>query len=498
MNRKSIPANVLVIHTLLLLAKAALILTWDLELHYEEAQYWLWSKYPDWSYYSKPGMVAWMNWLSTGLWGDTPLGVKFPALVSGWLMGLTTYLLAYELFREYRVSLLASLVLYLMPFYYSVSLFHSTDTFLCAFLLLALLFLYRAAENGRRRNWVLAGAMLGLAMLSKYAAIIFVPASVLYLLLMEKKKAGAWKGWSIAMGTAVVFCLPIVIWNAANDWVTFKHVFTLGGGGATEKVYTLKEQLQAAGEYIGGQAAIISPFLLLILPFARKNGLSRKKRIFLLVLPLVSFFLFLALSLYKQKAANVNWPMSGYVTLPIFFAAALHRFDWRKWFLPLAVFQLALLLMLGYFKNFDLLPFKLKKDPRMDYVGWRQLAREAEKTAQEIDGEKTIFLSANYQVASAVTFYMQEESRREVFSISGGGRMNQLLLWNRAAEFENDPRLTIIYMDKRPMGNAILARFDAIIDSRRVEVKVRDLPPKTFYLYTAKGSRDFSTKVEGY
>lgn len=487
---------ILIIHTILLLLKVILVLNWDLELHYEEAQYWLWSKHLDWSYYSKPGMVAWMNALSTAILGDTEIGVKFPALLAGWLMGIGTYLLSFAIVKEHKISVLASLVLYVMPFYYSVTFFHSTDTFLCAFLLFAVLFFWRATEKNQILDWILTGIMLGLAMLSKYAALFFVPYSILYLLATQPRTA-SWKKWFMAMGIAAVFCLPILLWNIENNWVSFKHVFTLSQEEG-QIYYTFRDELQALGEYAGGQAAIISPFLLVLLLFVRKVDFSWREKSFLLFFPAVSFFFFLCLTIYKQDDANINWPMFGYVTLPVFFAYAFRQIGWRKWLLPLGILQLILLLGIGFFRNGDLLPFKLKSDPRMDYVGWREMAQEVESAKQETRGEKTIILASNYQTASAVTFYLQEISQDEVYYISDGRRMNQLFLWNQLEAFKNDALLNIIYIDKNPIKEVIANQFDAIVSEKRVEVKVADMAPRNFYLYRAKGSRDFNTRPRGF
>jgi len=58
------------------------------DLSTEEAQYWLWSKNLDLSYYSKPPMVAYMNAVSTSILGDTEIGVRINAILLGFGIGL--------------------------------------------------------------------------------------------------------------------------------------------------------------------------------------------------------------------------------------------------------------------------------------------------------------------------------------------------------------------------------------------------------------------------
>lgn len=55
-------------------------------LFYDEAYYYHWSLNPDWGYYSKPPMVAWIINVTTALFGDNDFAVKCSAPV---LYGLT-------------------------------------------------------------------------------------------------------------------------------------------------------------------------------------------------------------------------------------------------------------------------------------------------------------------------------------------------------------------------------------------------------------------------
>jgi hypothetical protein len=57
----------------------------------DEAYYWLWSRFPDWSYFDHPPLTAWLIWGSTALLGPTPLAVRLPAHVC---LGLALLLVA--------------------------------------------------------------------------------------------------------------------------------------------------------------------------------------------------------------------------------------------------------------------------------------------------------------------------------------------------------------------------------------------------------------------
>src|SRR6478609_9280046 len=69
---------------------AYLVFDCPLDLAPDEAHYWHWSRHPDWSYYSKGPLVAWLirgscelfGGLSVRLVGSEMLAVRLPAVLS--------------------------------------------------------------------------------------------------------------------------------------------------------------------------------------------------------------------------------------------------------------------------------------------------------------------------------------------------------------------------------------------------------------------------------
>jgi 4-amino-4-deoxy-L-arabinose transferase-like glycosyltransferase len=54
-----------------------------LDLLGDESYYWDWSRQPDWCYYSKPPMVAWLIGMSTWFLGDYAFTVRLPTVILG-------------------------------------------------------------------------------------------------------------------------------------------------------------------------------------------------------------------------------------------------------------------------------------------------------------------------------------------------------------------------------------------------------------------------------
>src|SRR6266480_4545684 len=62
---------------LLLFVRLAYIAGGKIELTEDESYQWLWSKHPALSYYSKPPLIAYAQFLGTTMWGDNEFGVRF-------------------------------------------------------------------------------------------------------------------------------------------------------------------------------------------------------------------------------------------------------------------------------------------------------------------------------------------------------------------------------------------------------------------------------------
>ena len=61
------------------LLRSVAVITTPLELGVDEAQYWLWSQTPDFGYFTKPPLIAWIIGLAHWLFGHQMWAVRLPA-----------------------------------------------------------------------------------------------------------------------------------------------------------------------------------------------------------------------------------------------------------------------------------------------------------------------------------------------------------------------------------------------------------------------------------
>ena len=99
----------------------------DLDLGFDEAQYWTWSKNLEWGYYSKPPFLAWLINIFTSICGNTEICVRIssPILhsISAFFIGLTCM----NFTRNHLACFIAASIWILVPGISLSSGFISTD-----------------------------------------------------------------------------------------------------------------------------------------------------------------------------------------------------------------------------------------------------------------------------------------------------------------------------------------------------------------------------------
>ena len=304
------------------LLRLSAIFATPLELNPEEAQYWLWSRTLDFGYFSKPPMIAWAIWLTTAIGGDGEPWVRVSAPLFHAVAGLALFGAGRRLYDDWTGVAAAALYM-LMPGVALSSFILATDAPLLCFLALGLL-AYVALQGDGRKPPAAAGlgAALGLAMLSKYAAIYAVIAIGLHLALSrEARQAWSLKTAAAAILTFAVVLAPNVIWNANHHFATIGH--TAANANLGGKLFNPGEMLG----FLGGQFGVFGP-----VPFGALIGgglvLAWRRRLWPQDLMLLCFALpplvVVTIGALLSRA-NDNWAASAYVGGAVLAGALLMR-----------------------------------------------------------------------------------------------------------------------------------------------------------------------------
>ena len=165
-----------------------------LELFYDEAQYWAWSRHLDFGYFSKPGMVAWLIAGTTAVCGDGAACVRLSAPLVHALTAFAVFALGARLY-DARVGFWSALGYALMPAVSLSSLLITTDVPLLLFWTLGLLAGHRLIAAPSAGTAVAYGLAVALGLNAKYAMAYLPLLSFLYVLVDARRRAVLASPW---------------------------------------------------------------------------------------------------------------------------------------------------------------------------------------------------------------------------------------------------------------------------------------------------------------
>jgi len=266
----------------------------------DETYYWDWSRTLASGYFDHPPIIALLIRAGTAIFGDTALGVRFFPILAGTGAALGLMQSARVMAGDDAANL-ATRVFVCLPLA-TVGLVLATPDapMLCAaaWTMYAVIRALRPGDIPRSLDWwVLAGICAGLAMASKYTAVL-LPAALALAFVSHPRlqnKFGEPGPW-LAVLVASLVMAPVLWWNAAHDWVSFR--FQLGHGFGDPKGGALG-LVNRELELIAGQIGLVSPILIYFLVRAIKRSMDPTPDGVRLALGVVSacclvFFLFSA------------------------------------------------------------------------------------------------------------------------------------------------------------------------------------------------------------
>src|SRR6185503_1088047 len=153
---------------------------------FDEAYYWMWSKHLAGGYYDHPPMVAVVIRLGTLIAGDTELGVRLVSILLALPMSWAIFRAASILFGDVRVAATATILLNVTLMASVGTLIVTPDAPLLVASSLVLFCLAKVLATGRGAWWLAVGAAVGAALLSKYTALFFGPAILIWLVSVPK------------------------------------------------------------------------------------------------------------------------------------------------------------------------------------------------------------------------------------------------------------------------------------------------------------------------
>ncbi|MFQ3651517.1 MAG: glycosyltransferase family 39 protein [Gemmataceae bacterium] len=514
-----ITLSVLVVTALLRLL--LLVAGLGLDLSPDEAHYWDWSRHLDWSYYSKGPLVAWiiaastalLGPLSESLTGHLTFAIRAPAVVFGTLMLGSLYVLTVQVCMSRRLGLLVVLGALTHPIVTAGSSLITIDSpYACAWGWACVLALH-AIRTEALWAWFVAGMLVGLGILAKYTMVVFVPCVALYLLLSPPHRRllftpGPW----LLLAVASLAAVPILIWNAQHEWVSFHHVAQLAGLKPREPDQS-STGIHWFGplHYLGGQFVLLlgTWFVLwavAVVRFAPWWEVDEGRR-FLWCLSVPMFLLFLGFS-PKTGGGELNWPVTAYLTGSVL--AAIGYGQWRQvWMHPfigltcmLGLLASGLLyvspalhpmmeLFVGQPTKTNPTPVR-KLDPTCRLRGWRDLAAAVDEICEQLRrrGEDPVLVGTSWTLPGQLGVYCREHPQAYCIGSLQGERLSQYDLWLNPMDHPESFRDRTFVLIGSIYYHTLQA-FEEVEPAQLIRLQVQGRPLAEFPVWVARGFRGF-------
>ena len=337
-------------------------------------------------YFDHPPASWWLSWGAAQLFGtEAPWAVRLPFIL---LFALSQFLLwrISCLVADRQAGFWAVLALNLSPvFGVTTGTWVLPDGPLDAALLGATLCLLHALPAAGRRAlgwWATTGLCAGLALFSKYSAVLSVGGAFLYLLTSRVHRRWLMRPEPyVALVLAAVVFSPVVVWNATHGWASFAF--------QGDRAVGLRFRPLMPVQTLAGEALFVLPWIwipmmiLLTSAFRRGTVWSQRLLAWLAAPPIVGFAL---ISAWSSQRVLYHWAAPGYLMLfPLLGNAVARRSD-RLWvrglFATSAALVLASLAVIATQLNFDWLGGHLRtvlrSDPTAEGLDWTSIDSDLE------------------------------------------------------------------------------------------------------------------------
>lgn len=399
----------------------------------QEAYYWGWSQYLDWSYFDHPPLATYSIAATTHFVGNTVFGVKLSAVVWSIASNLLLARLVMDMFADRRLVLLSLLGLNLSLLYSFFSIVITPDDPLLFGWIGTVWAVWQVRQTGRASWWWLAGLFMGISWMGKYVGVLLIGVVGAYLLLDPLMRRWLLRPHPyIASLIAVMVFSPVLWWNMQHDWVSVAFQSTRRLGQMNE----LKPRFFVL--LLGTQTLLLTPYLIWISlrAFQRNIAAIFKRKIesaqLLLLLSALVPLLVFTLASFRSNA-KINYLLPAWWSLLVLGMhwTIIHEARLRKMTFGLASSAVLLTLSLAML----MLP-NLPLGELNTWSGWREAAVRVDSITDELSsqGKESFVFSPNYKISSLIWFYRPSKQRTYAQDIVG----------KRALQFDYFPKNRIL------------------------------------------------------
>jgi hypothetical protein len=356
---------------------------YTLEIHADEAYYWLYSRFLDWGYYDHPPMVAIFIRI-----GDSIVHSEFGVRLMTVLSSTASLYILWLIVKRYAVEAKWFILVVSGIFIFHIYGFMTTpDAPLFLFTVL-FYFIYQKYLDEDRLKWALLLAVIIACLLySKYHGILLIGFTVLSNIKLLKRKSF----WAIVV-LSVVLYFPHILWQIDHGYPSVNyHLFEQS---------TDHYSFFQTWTYFPGQILMAGPLIGWFLFYNAFAARIKDAFICGLMVNGIGTFAFFLISSFKGEV-QPQWTLIAFAPLAMLCLIRFKQADnWRPWFKWLAIINLTFILLVRVL-IITASPLIRKIGQVKSLYGFRQWAYDIRQKA----GNNYVIFNGGFQDASKYDFY---------------------------------------------------------------------------------------------
>ena len=434
----------------------------------DEAHYVLYGHYLDLSYVDHPPLVGWVQAAMRYLFSNSILTARIPAIALMAILSWQAYRFMLVINATQKQALWAVAALNSSFMFGAIGLMLLPENFLLVLVYPIIMTVLHIEQEGKFKNYVWLGVLLGIAGLAKYTAVLLVLPLLLYIIIKKRTDLLFTPRILFTALIGFVMILPVLLWNTSHDWISFTYQSAHVAGNSSIEFKSFLRSTVA-------QFAAYNPFLFAI-AFYGLVASFRSKRSPLVLTAWVGLFIelfFIGTSFLKPVLPH--WPAlfyclfipigtvllmqsspkrasitRGVIVFSLFLSAVIHAELYGKW---------------GHFPDY--------KSPFRDIYGFEIQTRTGAHLLEQLNTPKKALAVMNWSYGSRLNYY-SKPYRIKTFVLDDYNR--QFALWENESplgydliilhsHFNDENELSTLKCD----AQTLLSKTDILLNNGKVD-----------------------------
>lgn len=432
-------------------------------MHIDSIEQVVWSQSWQWGYYKHPplpsALMHALNWAfggpSQALTALAAQGCSVVAMIYVWL-------LARQMVQP-RIAIVAVVLTSLLSYHTINALTLNHNTVSLPFTAAAFYHFYRAVVSGKRTHWLVLGLVAGMAMLTKYSAVLAL-SSLFVFVIVQRLWADARVLRGLALSLAVFFVIlsPHVYWLVTNNYPPIHYAENQLESSTNRFVVLLGFMINQASRvsvmalvawllHIGGARSADSKGL--------TSDQDRFDRRYLLVTLCTPLLLAIAPALLRGDSLDSNWVSAyflpaGILLVHIFFRGNQNPFLLNRTWKLAALAHVGILVV--FFAGAAIVPEIVGRNARFNFPS-QQLADQAASVWRAHENGPMRLVVSDTWTGGNVALHLRPEPM--VFMDNDTGKSR----WLKESDLRQCGALVLTAFDNRasPAYASLFSRADA-------------------------------------